>query len=144
LLSGSGLNIPCLLGSDTLHYLGLINLDDDEDINILESDLLARTNDDALIQGFFKFDAGETSTGGQLTDVDPLLLLAGSEARQWKDQNFVVMALRGDAGANVVFSNGTGGTTTFTVAPIPLPAAAWLFGSALLGLGILKKRRTAV
>jgi hypothetical protein len=31
---------------------------------------------------------------------------------------------------------------TFAVAsPIPVPAAAWLFGSALLGLGVVKRRK---
>ena len=28
-----------------------------------------------------------------------------------------------------------------TISPVPLPAAAWLFGSALLGLGALKRKR---
>lgn len=34
---------------------------------------------------------------------------------------------------------------TFEVAPVPLPAAAWLFGSALFGLaGVARRKRAAV
>jgi len=29
------------------------------------------------------------------------------------------------------------------ISAVPLPAAAWLFGSALLGLGVIKRRKTA-
>lgn len=29
----------------------------------------------------------------------------------------------------------------FDMAPVPIPAAAWLFGSALLGLGVVKRRK---
>lgn len=44
-------------------------------------------------------------------------------------------------GVNAYFDNIT---ITTDVAPVPLPAAAWLFGSALLGLGgLAKKRRNA-
>ena len=32
---------------------------------------------------------------------------------------------------------------SYTVNAVPLPAAAWLFGSALLGLGIIKRRKAA-
>lgn len=59
-----------------------------------------------------------------------------------------------DAGGNgILFSDymvnvGTAGeanyqvTYTFTGQPVPVPAAAWLFGSALLGLvGVSRKRR---
>lgn len=31
----------------------------------------------------------------------------------------------------------------FQVSQVPLPAAAWLFGSALLGLGVIKRRKAA-
>ncbi len=39
----------------------------------------------------------------------------------------------------------TGGTATFqiTTSPVPLPAAAWLFGSALLGLAGIARRKKA-
>jgi hypothetical protein len=36
----------------------------------------------------------------------------------------------------------TGGYFELTsFAPVPIPAAAWLFGSALLGLGVLKHKK---
>lgn len=34
-------------------------------------------------------------------------------------------------------------TTNLTASAVPLPAAAWLFGSALLGLGIFRRRKQA-
>ena len=33
------------------------------------------------------------------------------------------------------------GLSAATVSAVPLPAAAWLFGSALLGLGVIKRRK---
>ena len=35
------------------------------------------------------------------------------------------------------------GTVRFGITAVPLPAAAWLFGSALLGVGMIRRRRTA-
>jgi hypothetical protein len=31
----------------------------------------------------------------------------------------------------------------YSVSPVPLPAAAWLFGSALMGLGALRRKQKA-
>lgn len=51
---------------------------------------------------------------------------------------------------NLVFNPGSDpnaadatftGNFSFTVSEVPLPAAAWLFGSALLGLGALKRSK---
>lgn len=39
--------------------------------------------------------------------------------------------------ANRAFSNGVNGQFT----PVPIPAAAWLFGGAIAGLGVLKRRQ---
>jgi hypothetical protein len=51
-------------------------------------------------------------------------------------------------GRDFVYTSSTlGGTwkstnfTSFTVSEVPIPAAAWLFGSALLGLGVIKRRK---
>ena len=47
-------------------------------------------------------------------------------------------------GVNWSFSaNGLGSSWSMTVSPIPVPAAAWLFGSGLLALAGLARRRTA-
>ena len=49
-----------------------------------------------------------------------------------------------------VYFNGVSGTlgagtiTAFDVAPVPIPAAAWLFGSALLVLGALKRKKRSL
>lgn len=47
------------------------------------------------------------------------------------------------AGALTLFGNTGGIFMEGSVAPVPVPAAAWLFGSALLGLGCVKRRRKA-
>lgn len=38
-------------------------------------------------------------------------------------------------------AGGNADSLTFTVTTVPIPAAAWLFGSALLGLGGLKRKK---
>jgi hypothetical protein len=35
-------------------------------------------------------------------------------------------------------------TTNFTVAAVPVPAAVWLFGSALAGLGVINRRKNQI
>lgn len=48
-------------------------------------------------------------------------------------------------GRGWVTANGRGGNYNdflFTAAPVPLPAAAWLFISGLLGFGFWKRRKT--
>ncbi|MBK8277986.1 MAG: hypothetical protein IPP12_09780 [Nitrospira sp.] len=55
--------------------------------------------------------------------------------------NYIVFA----AGANyaAVTSPARGMGLTLTVTPVPVPAAAWLFGSGLLGLWRMHRRKTA-
>lgn len=44
-----------------------------------------------------------------------------------------------DSGTNDAYINGR----MTDISAVPLPAAAWLFGSALLGLGVIKRRKVA-
>ena len=46
-------------------------------------------------------------------------------------------------GANLIFSTLTIETLDSTIPPVPLPAAVWLFGTALIGLAGFGKRRKA-
>ncbi len=50
-----------------------------------------------------------------------------------------------EGGGSAFVGGGENGNSTpyyfATVTQVPIPAAAWLFGSAVLGLGVLKKRR---
>jgi hypothetical protein len=56
-------------------------------------------------------------------------------------QSYILGTAGVDANGNLTFTgNSTGGG-----APVPLPAAVWLFGSGLLGLvGVSRRRKTAV
>ena len=40
--------------------------------------------------------------------------------------------------------NGGGFDGSFTLSPVPVPAALWLFGTALVGLGAFARRRAAM
>jgi hypothetical protein len=58
----------------------------------------------------------------------------------------------GSAGSSCTFVGGQGGTnakyqvsfSTAAAAPVPIPAAVWLFGSALAGLGVIGRRKDQV
>lgn len=70
----------------------------------------------------------------ELTDVDTLafrnnnILSDGSE--------FIGLAIGEDTTADVIAT-----WAVWTPTAVPIPAAAWLFGSALLGLGIVKRKK---
>jgi hypothetical protein len=49
--------------------------------------------------------------------------------------NIVSLTLSVPSGAGVTFIDN------IILSPVPIPAAAWLFGSALLGLGMVKRRK---
>ncbi|WP_424206737.1 VPLPA-CTERM sorting domain-containing protein [Sulfuricaulis sp.] len=50
----------------------------------------------------------------------------------------------GHAYFNIHTSMFTGGEIRGFLAPVPIPAAAWLFGSGLLGLiGVAQRKKTA-
>lgn len=51
------------------------------------------------------------------------------------------------AGTYVLRLSGTGNsgaTTAVTLAAVPVPAAAWLFGSALVGIGAIRRKKQAM
>lgn len=77
--------------------------------------------------------------GWDLTDVtttsDPLSLYLSGTVK-WSPEVASAFFATGDIGKPM-------GTFTFA-APVPLPAAAWLFGSGLIGLAKLARRRTSV
>lgn len=59
---------------------------------------------------------------------------------------FIDLAFNGDGTGNLYLDTGSlgGATGTFTYSAVPVPAAAWLFGSSLLGLAATaRKRKTA-
>jgi hypothetical protein len=79
--------------------------------------------------GYSIFGDGVASTGNILSNSDfiggPLLFQAGER-----------YTFSNEAAAGEV-----GNISGFYTSPVPIPATAWLFGSALLGLGAVKRRK---
>lgn len=62
--------------------------------------------------------------------------------------NIYTLSANANIGANAFGQEAVGGAADFSldfnVAPVPIPAAVWLFGSGLLGLvGIARRKKTA-
>lgn len=107
-----------------------------------QTSILNTTNDDSKILGLFN-GRGDVSrityTGASFAPLGTTTLLASLDVFEG-----VLFAFSSLAG-NIVFT----GSTTFNGSQTrgnadfiaPIPAAAWLFGSALLGLGAYARRR---
>ena len=86
--------------------------------------------------GLIDFAAGTTIDSSTLLDTWTLLTVAGTAPTGTAFARFVVIT--GD------FAGPGGGAPRFddaSFSPVPIPAAAWLFGSALLGLVAVKRKR---
>ncbi|EGV31779.1 variant PEP-CTERM exosortase signal [Thiorhodococcus drewsii AZ1] len=119
----------------------------------------AKTGSSLTFQGF-KFDPDEVSgktiwsfNSGQFSfNADEV-----ESVTQNKDPNYLVVVLSGTLSSTdtlyettpayfTITTQGTRTTASFSAGAtsVPLPAAGWLFGSAMLGLaGIAKRRKTA-
>lgn len=94
-------------------------------------------------------------TTGFLADSDSPPSINGINAGEWLDINYTLQGTQTVADVIDELSTGalrigihvqafsTGGSESFVNGPavVPVPAAAWLFGSALLGLAGLKRRK---
>ena len=96
-------------------------------------------------EGLFQFEANVT---GYKNDGSTVLTTLGwfyqgnvlnySFDSTWNDLSYVEIAVdnwSGSAGAGMYFDN-------IVVSTVPVPAAGWLFGSALAGLGWMKRKQT--
>ena len=54
---------------------------------------------------------------------------------------FSVSAISGPFIDVYFFNESAGAEALYEFSAVPIPAAAWLFGSALLGLGFVKRRK---
>jgi hypothetical protein len=101
------------------------------------------------------FDAGNNNLGTVAVFADPfgtqqydLQPQDGADASDWTLMEASGFAPIGTAEAQILLIHiETGGTgaifldnASLTVSQVPVPAAAWLFGSALLGLGVVKRK----
>ena len=64
--------------------------------------------------------------------------LLGASSISFEGQTFASMGI---TAGNYVYD--LGGVDTLTLQVVPIPAAVWLFGSALAGLGWIRRRQTA-
>jgi len=79
-------------------------------------------------------------TGVSFTDY--MTSLVGDSGFYFTD-SFIVSEIYEDNSGNTVDQYGYSGVATLTgVSEVPVPAAAWLFGSGLLSLGVFARRRT--
>ncbi|MFO1039961.1 MAG: VPLPA-CTERM sorting domain-containing protein [Geminicoccaceae bacterium] len=99
-------------------------------LQIFGGSILSTFTAQANGQTYFGFNAGLCS--GACTT---LLVLAENIT----DQNGIIYA--GYTAGTTLKTKASAGVFTYTGAEVPLPAAAWLFGSALLGLGATARRR---
>jgi hypothetical protein len=86
------------------------------------------TAPDGSITGPVNFVAGPLGTGFVASAAIPTFLVAVGE-------DFTI--------AFNLISPGTSGSFSFTVAPVPLPAAGWMLLAALGGLGVAARRQRA-
>lgn len=94
------------------------------------------------------FSAGPLSVTGALTEWTAGAGIDFDDTVGWGSDTAVLAQLQNDLSASTL-ANGelafiqkkNTGVGLVVVPEIPLPAAAWLFGSALLGLGLVKRRK---
>lgn len=95
----------------------------------------------------FGFDLYNVSTSRPLSPLTSNALVPPSWGDEWSGGGIyyrIDMETRGPS-ANDIESTRlaimTADITSITVSPVPVPAAAWLFGSALIGLAGIKRRK---
>jgi hypothetical protein len=99
--------------------------------------------------GSFHLDTGDYVIGGtSASDVDPYVAFAVPINNDGRVSygGFPLVNYSGPLAFPNIPTSGTAGFfgPNFKVAPVPVPAAVWLFGSGLLGLfGIARKRNAA-
>jgi hypothetical protein len=153
--TSSGINAP-----DAMRYLvGTINPDLDGQINKAGSDDITAGTSDATLRAAFQLALWEISYERDKT-VTPYSVNTGDAkftagtgtttqaiANDWLAAIYAVIK-GGSAGiwtkSNNVFALTNASSQDFIVTTVPIPAAAWLFGSALLGMLAVARRREKV
>lgn len=96
-----------------------------------------------LIDGGSARTLWDPSTSFSTTPTNPTV--TGNTAFGYPTREVAPQSIDSDIGINITFSLTAGDSVSFTslfdVVPVPVPAAVWLFGSGLLGLiGIARRR----
>jgi hypothetical protein len=86
----------------------------------------------SLYEGIFS--TGADTSGGTLVASTTGTNLSNVAIQINTNYSFIIEGLTGSTPTNVL-------TGSVGISPIPVPAAAWLFGSALLGLAGMKRRK---
>lgn len=111
------------------------------------TDFGPRSNDGFNVSEFGRFNIAYRGTGGQRQGkVDPLtftLRLAGSDLMTYALDNAKGFAFAAHiADFNNVTGADSGWFATSVLPPVPVPAAFWLFGTALIGFIGYSRRRS--
>ena len=74
-----------------------------------------------------------------------ILAITDGTANTWYEATSAWLLAPNTTNYEVTFSNGVTGVFTFDATPtvVPVPAAAWLFGSGLIGLVAVARRKTS-
>jgi hypothetical protein len=112
------------------------------DVTLGDSDSLSiplafgDNKDDAQLEIFFDDVLLSTFDGADFgTDIEAITL-AVNEFKNTSGKMKFVLNTSGSESANLFIADDLS-----SLSAVPIPAAAWLFGSALLGLGVMKRKR---
>lgn len=81
---------------------------------------------------------------GLAFQLSPLILSAAAFALSWKKASILVSSALVVTGALMIIDGITTGTRYFTVLIVPGPIIGFVYGLAILALGLVKSARTAV
>ena len=81
---------------------------------------------------------------GLAFELSPLILSAVAFALSWKKASILVSSALVVTGALMVIDGVTSGTRYFTVLIVPGPIIGFVYGLAILALGLVKSIRTAL
>ena len=144
---------PTSGGTVTVNTFNLSGYDlglfDDTDSFIDANALLLAGSDEisfsALGAGDWEAKSLATNNTKTLTSSKQFALAITDGAGSWFEAVNAVQQSAGTSNYEVFFSNGTSDVFTFDATPtvVPVPAAVWLFGSGLIGLAGIARRKKA-
>jgi hypothetical protein len=110
---------------------------DTVDIKLFEDDVI---NDDLLWQTSFMVTSGEV-TAGLVDRTFDLIFTPVADAGDFAEIYADALVTKGACGTFCINDNPNTSNLNVALEPVPVPAAVWLFGSGLIGLVGLARRK---